>query len=197
VKVLSADRDRAAGYKVDVSRGQRVGRVSSEWFSRPADERYLFLSDLYAAVRGRTERSRTWTVQSAAIRVCRTPSNQGLIGSRCMLRMACAPRDTGGAGLLRCVRRNKHSGRRHGGLSCRQAEWFRGRSRWTLAPISTYSGAMRARSRSTLARPYMARLRVFSLLICPSVCPLLHGSNTALRTASMSWRIVRANRCIP
>jgi hypothetical protein len=28
-----------------------------------------------------------------------------------------------------------------------------------------------------LARPYMARLRVFSLLICPSVCPLLHGSN--------------------
>lgn len=29
------------GYKVDISRGTRIGRVSSEWFSRPDDERYL------------------------------------------------------------------------------------------------------------------------------------------------------------
>ena len=57
------------GYKVDASRGERIGRVSSEWFSRPADERYLSLSELFAAVRGRTERSRTRTVESAAIRV--------------------------------------------------------------------------------------------------------------------------------
>lgn len=69
VEVLSAGRDHAGGYKVDVTRGTRVGRVSSEWFSRPADERYLSLSDLYAAVRGRTERSRTRTVESAAMRV--------------------------------------------------------------------------------------------------------------------------------
>ena len=69
VEILDAARDRAGGYKVDVSRGERIGRVSSEWFSRPADERYLSLSDLYAAVRGRTERSRTRTVESAAIRV--------------------------------------------------------------------------------------------------------------------------------
>ncbi|WP_407186846.1 DUF932 domain-containing protein [Bradyrhizobium centrosematis] len=69
VEVLSAGRDHAGGYKVDVTRGERVGRVSSEWFSRPADERYLSLSDLYAAVHGRTERSRTRTVESAAIRV--------------------------------------------------------------------------------------------------------------------------------
>jgi len=61
--------DAAGGYKVDATRGERVGRVSSEWFSRPADERYLSLSDLYVAVRGRTERSRTRTVESAAIRV--------------------------------------------------------------------------------------------------------------------------------
>jgi hypothetical protein len=57
------------GYKVDVNRGERIGRVSSEWFSRPADERYLSLSDLYAAARGRAERSRTRTAESAAIRV--------------------------------------------------------------------------------------------------------------------------------
>jgi hypothetical protein len=28
-----AARDRVGGYKVDVSRGERIGRVSSEWFS--------------------------------------------------------------------------------------------------------------------------------------------------------------------
>ncbi len=69
VQVLDAARQGAGGYKVDVSRGERVGRVSSEWFSRPADERYLSLSDLFAAVHGRAERSRTRTVESAAIRV--------------------------------------------------------------------------------------------------------------------------------
>lgn len=64
-----AARDCADSYKVDVGRGERIGRVSSEWFSRPADERYLSLSDLFAAVHTRTKRSRTRTVQSAAIRV--------------------------------------------------------------------------------------------------------------------------------
>src|ERR1700722_14126432 len=56
-------------FKVDVSRGERVGRVSSEWFSRPADERYLSLSDLYASVKGRTDRSRTQIVETRAVRV--------------------------------------------------------------------------------------------------------------------------------
>lgn len=69
VEALDGVRERAVGYKVDVSRGERIGRVSSEWFSRPADERYLSLSELFAAARGRTERCRTRTVESAAIRV--------------------------------------------------------------------------------------------------------------------------------
>jgi hypothetical protein len=69
VEILDAARDFSGGYKVDASRGGRSSRVSSEWFSRPADERYLSLSDLYTAVRGRTERSRTRTVESSAIRV--------------------------------------------------------------------------------------------------------------------------------
>jgi hypothetical protein len=46
VVVPDAARGRAGGYKVDVSRGERIGRVSSEWFSRPAGERYLSLSEL-------------------------------------------------------------------------------------------------------------------------------------------------------
>src|SRR5713101_6433619 len=56
-------------FRVDVSRGQRIGRVSSEWFSRPDDERYLNLPDLYEAVRGRAERAQARTVESRAIRV--------------------------------------------------------------------------------------------------------------------------------
>ena len=69
MQVLDARRDTSGGYKVDVSRGQRVGRVSSEWFSRPADERYLSLSDLARSVRDRADRSRTRVVESALIHV--------------------------------------------------------------------------------------------------------------------------------
>jgi hypothetical protein len=57
------------GYKVDASRGERIGRVSSEWFARPDDERFLSLDELMAAVKGRAERSATRTVDSAAVRV--------------------------------------------------------------------------------------------------------------------------------
>jgi hypothetical protein len=60
---------RPAGFKVDISRGERIGRVSSEWFSRPDDERYLSLSDLYASVCARTERATARTVESRAVRV--------------------------------------------------------------------------------------------------------------------------------
>lgn len=69
VSVLDAQRDTSGGYRVDVGRGQRIGRVSSEWFSRPADERYLSLSELARAVRDRADRSRTRVVESALIRV--------------------------------------------------------------------------------------------------------------------------------
>ncbi|WP_197090922.1 DUF932 domain-containing protein [Bradyrhizobium sp. LTSP849] len=59
----------SGGFRVNVSRGERVGRVSSEWFSRPADGRYLSLTDLYDAVRRRAERAQTRTVESRAVRV--------------------------------------------------------------------------------------------------------------------------------
>ena len=56
-------------YKVDISRGERIGRVSSEWFSRPDDERYLSLSALHEAVRARAERATARTVEARALRV--------------------------------------------------------------------------------------------------------------------------------
>ena len=56
-------------YKVDISRGERIGRVSSEWFSRPDDERYLSLSSLYGAVRKRAQSATTRTVETRALKV--------------------------------------------------------------------------------------------------------------------------------
>jgi hypothetical protein len=59
----------SSGFRVDVSRGQRIGRVSSEWFSRPDDERFLSLTELYNAVKVRAERASARTVESRAVRV--------------------------------------------------------------------------------------------------------------------------------
>ena len=69
VQTSDAGRNARVGYKVDVGRGERVGRVSSEWFSRSDDQRYLSLSELMSSVKGRADRSRTRTVESAAVRV--------------------------------------------------------------------------------------------------------------------------------
>ncbi|MFS3136076.1 DUF932 domain-containing protein [Gluconacetobacter sacchari] len=59
----------SGGFRIDPSRGERSARVSSEWFSRPDDERYLSLSDLHAATLARAERATARTVESRAIRV--------------------------------------------------------------------------------------------------------------------------------
>ncbi|WP_040426643.1 hypothetical protein [Afipia birgiae] len=69
MQILDARRDVSGGWKVDVNRGERLGRVSSEWFSRPDDERYLSLSELADSVRGRSERSRTRVVETALVHV--------------------------------------------------------------------------------------------------------------------------------
>lgn len=73
--MLPTPRPASNGFKVDISRGERIGRVSSEWLSRPDDERYLSLFELYRAVRSRAEHARTRTVESAAIRVEATRDN--------------------------------------------------------------------------------------------------------------------------
>jgi hypothetical protein len=59
----------AMGFRIDLSRGDRVGRVSSEWFSRPDDERFLSLAELYAAVSARAECATARTVETRAIRI--------------------------------------------------------------------------------------------------------------------------------
>jgi len=56
-------------YRVDISRGRNVSRVSSEWFSRPDDEKFLSLDALYDSVRARADRARTRIVESDQVRV--------------------------------------------------------------------------------------------------------------------------------
>ena len=73
--LASTNQPASSGFKVDISRGERIGRVSSEWFSRPGDERFLSLTDLYDTVRSRAERAHARTIESAAIRVEATRDN--------------------------------------------------------------------------------------------------------------------------
>jgi hypothetical protein len=59
----------SSGFRVDISRGERIGRVSSEWFSRPDDERYLSLTELYDAVKARADLASVRTLESRLLRV--------------------------------------------------------------------------------------------------------------------------------
>jgi hypothetical protein len=67
--IAPVEQQASGAYKVDISRGHNVGRVSSEWFSRPDDERFLSLDDLYDRVRTRAESATTRVIESRAVRV--------------------------------------------------------------------------------------------------------------------------------
>jgi hypothetical protein len=67
--ITAETRQATSPFKVDISRGRNVGRVSSEWFSRPDDERFLSLGNLYDRGRGRADRASTQIVESQALRV--------------------------------------------------------------------------------------------------------------------------------
>ncbi|OYV49427.1 MAG: DUF932 domain-containing protein [Rhodospirillales bacterium 20-60-12] len=62
-----------SSFKVDPSRGEHNSRVASEWFSRPADERFLDLDTLFKSVSRRAECSCTRTVASREVRVHASP----------------------------------------------------------------------------------------------------------------------------
>jgi hypothetical protein len=66
---LPKDAPVSGAFAVDISRGGHNGRVSSQWFSRPDDERFLNLDDLYAATRKRADGAHVRTVASSAVRV--------------------------------------------------------------------------------------------------------------------------------
>lgn len=67
--IAPVERPVSGAYKVDISRGRNDSRVSSEWFSRPDDERFLSLDLLYDRVRARAESATTQIIESRAVRV--------------------------------------------------------------------------------------------------------------------------------
>lgn len=56
-------------FKVEVNRGTMSTRVSSEWFNRPADQRFLDLNSLYESTHRRYEHSTVRTTQARDMRV--------------------------------------------------------------------------------------------------------------------------------
>jgi len=58
-----------SAFKVDVMAGGRDGRVSSQWYSRPADQRFLSITDLAAHVNARSHRAAQEVVDVRDIRV--------------------------------------------------------------------------------------------------------------------------------
>lgn len=66
---LSSARPAVAPFKVDIGRGSNVSRVSSEWYARPDDERFLSLTDLHERVLARAQQATTHVIDSRDIRV--------------------------------------------------------------------------------------------------------------------------------
>lgn len=56
-------------WKIDASRGTSSGRVSSEWFSRPDDQRFVSLNDLFAFTKRAADSSDTNVIDVRQIRV--------------------------------------------------------------------------------------------------------------------------------
>jgi hypothetical protein len=69
---INAPQPVSSGFRVDLSRGERIGHVSSEWFSRSDDERYLSLTELYDAVKVRADRAKARAVESRAVQLVKT-----------------------------------------------------------------------------------------------------------------------------
>jgi hypothetical protein len=69
-QAAAADPTAVAGaFKVDAFRGETSGRVSSEWFRRPDDQRYLNLADLHAATVRRATGAHVQVIEASAVRV--------------------------------------------------------------------------------------------------------------------------------
>jgi hypothetical protein len=66
---MTAAKKVSGPYKVDVARGGHSGALSSQWHSRPDDQRFLTLEDLYDHVASRRECSWAASVECQAVKV--------------------------------------------------------------------------------------------------------------------------------
>lgn len=61
--------DTSNGYRVDPHRGGHNGALSSQWFTRPADQRFLSLDALYEFTRARSDRAFARNLETRDLRV--------------------------------------------------------------------------------------------------------------------------------
>jgi len=64
--------------KVDASLGSHSGELSRQWYKRPDDQRFLSLTDLYASVRGRGDRSHHMIADAKTLRVNAIAQDDGI-----------------------------------------------------------------------------------------------------------------------
>lgn len=69
IQTLDATRSVSGAYAVDLSRGTTNHRVSSQWWNRPDDQRYLNLDELHRATFARAQTARTEILDAKDIRV--------------------------------------------------------------------------------------------------------------------------------
>lgn len=55
--------------RVDTTRGTSSGVLSSEWYRRPKDERYLDMPSLHSMLKARSDRSRPMTIETNTVKV--------------------------------------------------------------------------------------------------------------------------------
>ena len=179
----TSDRGRTVGRRDRIldqhpqPRSSRSGIVFDEWYSQASVEESgaLARDDRAARQQGPRLRSRTERCGSGRL---------GLGDNRdrvpCEVRMETPPISAGDLAYHRdrIPRAELRPCRRH----------LRRRPSPSVLDRQAEVGNIRARKSSVLARPYIARLRVFSRLICPSVWPLLQPSVNAFVTASTSRR---------
>lgn len=63
-------------YRVDALRGATHDRVQSQWFARPADQRFLSLNDLFAFTKSGSDYSRPDSIRTDEIRVIAKPDDE-------------------------------------------------------------------------------------------------------------------------
>ena len=69
--VVTLDSSVTGAFKVDTSKGGHDGRVSSQWFSRPADQKFTSMNDLYDRVKMYADQSRAININVQDVQVRR------------------------------------------------------------------------------------------------------------------------------
>ena len=68
----------SGSFKVDPTKGEHKGAVSAQWFSRPDDQKFLSLDDLYAFTKARKDESFAEVINAADLVLDAIPVLEGV-----------------------------------------------------------------------------------------------------------------------